>query len=180
MVERVLDLAGTYSGQRRWRLEPVAVEPLLRDAAAIVEATAGERGLRILTRIDGDLPRVRAERSALGRAVANLLQNAVLHGGDGGHVELCAGADSSGGEETVRISVEDRGRGIPAPEVPHLFDPFFRGAQAVALQTRGSGLGLCLVDRIVRAHGGRVEVDTESGRGSVFAIVLPAVRESHS
>jgi signal transduction histidine kinase len=175
MVESVLDLAGTYSGQRKWRFEPVAVGPLLRESSAVVEPTAGKRGLRIDSRVDGELPFVRAERAALGRAVVNLLQNAVLHGGDGGFVCLRADVAFEEGERTVRISVEDRGRGIPASEVPHLFDTFFRGRDAVASQTPGSGLGLSLVKRIVDAHGGRVDVATAPGRGSVFTIVLPAL-----
>ena len=177
MVESTLELAGTYSGQRKWRFEPVAVGPLLRESSAVVEPTAEKRGLRIDSRVDGELPFVRAERAALGRAVVNLLQNAVLHGGDGGFVGLRADAAFEGGERMVHISVEDRGRGIPASEVPHLFDAFFRGQEAAASQTRGSGLGLSLVKRIVDAHGGRVDVATAPGRGSVFTIVLPAFEE---
>jgi signal transduction histidine kinase len=121
---------------------------------------------------------VRAERSALRRAVANLLQNAILHGGDGGFVGLRAEPSGPEGQRKVRITVEDRGRGIPAAEVPHLFEPFFRGAEAVSSQTRGSGLGLSLVKRIVDAHGGAVEVTTAPGQGSTFTIVLPAVARS--
>jgi two-component system sensor histidine kinase BaeS len=82
------------------------------------------------------------------------------------------------GERKVRITVEDRGPGIPASELPHLFEPFFRGAEAVSSQTRGSGLGLSLVKRIVDAHGGTVDVKTSPGRGSAFTIVLPAVAET--
>jgi signal transduction histidine kinase len=179
MVERVLDLAGTYSGHRKWRLEDVDVEPLLAECVASLESFARERGLAIESGIGGSLPLVRVERSALRRAVTNLLQNAILHGGDGGFVGLRAESSGAEGQRKVRITVEDRGHGIPASEVPHLFEPFFRGAEAVSTQTRGSGLGLSLVKRIVDAHGGAVEVTTAPARGSAFTIVLPSVARSH-
>jgi two-component system sensor histidine kinase BaeS len=178
MVERVLDLAGTYSGHRRWRFEDTEVELVLAECLEALEPLARERGVGIESRIEGPLPRVRAERSALRRAVANLLQNAILHGGDGGWVQLRAEPVGPAGERKVRITVEDRGPGIPASELPHLFEPFFRGAEAVSSQTRGSGLGLSLVKRIVDAHGGTVDVKTSPGRGSAFTIVLPAVAET--
>jgi len=177
MVERVLDLAGTYSGHRRWRFEDTEVELVLAECLEALEPLARERGVGIESRIEGPLPRVRAERSALRRAVANLLQNAILHGGDGGLVQLRAEPVGPAGERKVRITVEDRGPGIPASELPHLFEPFFRGAEAVSSQTRGSGLGLSLVERIVDAHGGRVEVETSAG-GTAFTIVLPATAGS--
>jgi signal transduction histidine kinase len=179
MVERVLDLAGTYSGHRKWRLEDVDVELVLAECFVSLEPFARERGLAIESGIGGPLPLVRAERSALRRAVTNLLQNAILHGGDGGFVGLRAELSGPEGQRKVRITVEDRGPGIPASEVPHLFEPFFRGAEAVSTQTRGSGLGLSLVKRIVDAHGGAVEVTTAPGRGSAFTIVLPSVARSH-
>ena len=174
MVERVLDLAGTYSGHRRWRFEDTEVELVLAECLEALEPLARERGVGIESRIEGPLPRVRAERAALRRAVANLLQNAILHGGDGGWVQLRAEPVGPEGERKVRITVEDRGPGIPASELPHLFEPFFRGAEAVSSQTRGSGLGLSLVKRIVDAHGGTVEVETSAG-GTAFTIVLPAI-----
>lgn len=178
MVERVLDFAGTYSGHRKWRLEDVDVEPILAECVALLEPLARERGLGVESAMRGSVPRVRAERSALRRAVANLLQNAILHGGDGGFVGLSAEWSGPQGQRKVRIKVEDRGPGIPASEFPHLFEPFFRGAQAVSTQVRGSGLGLSLVKRIVDAHGGVVEVTTSPGQGSAFTIVLPAVARS--
>jgi two-component system OmpR family sensor kinase len=74
----------------------------------------------------------------------------------------------------VRITVSDHGPGIPPSELPHIFDPFYRGADAVARQVHGNGLGLSLVRRIVVAHGGRVSVSTRAGVGSSFTITLPA------
>jgi len=178
MVERVLDLAGTYSGRRKWRLEEVEVGPVLAECIASLGPLARERGVAIVSGIGPSLPRVRAELSTLRRAVTNLLQNAILHGGDGGFVQLRAESSGPLAQRRICITVEDRGPGIPAPEVPHLFEPFFRGAGAVSRQTRGSGLGLSLVKRIVDAHGGAVDVKTTPGRGSAFTIVLPATARS--
>jgi signal transduction histidine kinase len=98
--------------------------------------------------------------------VQNLVANAIRHGGDGKWVGVRAGRDDG----FVDITVEDRGPGIAAADLPHLFEPFYRGRNA---QTRGSGIGLAIVDRIARAHGGRVSVARRRERGAAFTLRLP-------
>jgi signal transduction histidine kinase len=175
MVERVLDLAGTYSGRRRWRLEDVSVSELLVECEASAVPALREARVAIESHFEPGLPRVRADRAAMSRTVQNLLQNAIRHGGEGGWIALRAGVSREKGRTEVRITVEDRGPGLPAGEVEHLFEPFFRGAHATERQVPGTGLGLSLVKRIVEAHGGTVRVRTEVGRGSAFTIALPAL-----
>jgi signal transduction histidine kinase len=74
----------------------------------------------------------------------------------------------------VRITVSDHGAGIPAADLPHIFEPFYRGEDAIQKQIQGHGLGLSLVRRIVEAHGGKVAVSTRPGAGTSFTITLPA------
>ncbi len=172
MVEQVIDLAGTYSGQSTLRAEEVPVKELLEECMRDFTRRPGAHVFE--TTAEGELPLVRADRAALRRAVRNLVENAVKHGGDGGTVTVRAARGRRDGHDEVRIRVEDRGPGIPPEEVSHLFEPFFRGRRARDRQIRGSGLGLSLVDRIVGAAGGRVEVESPPGRGAAFTIVLPA------
>jgi two-component system sensor histidine kinase BaeS len=80
----------------------------------------------------------------------------------------------------VRITVSDHGEGISPTELPHIFEPFYRGADAVAQQIHGNGLGLSLVRRIVEAHGGRVTATSRPGTGSAFTISLPAAARALS
>lgn len=174
MVERVLDLAGSYSGHQRLRLEDLDVAALAAESLASVQLLAAERGLRLESDLPSSLPRVRGDRSALTRALTNLLQNAILHGADGGLVKLFA---RPGAERNVHVTVQDAGRGIPSAEVAQLFEPFFRGAEAVARQTPGAGLGLSLVKQLLEAQHGEVRVTTAPGRGSAFTLVLPTSRE---
>jgi signal transduction histidine kinase len=173
MVEQVLDFAGTYSGRRNYRFEDVEVTALVEESLGALGQTAREAAVEFETWVEPGLPALRADRGALRRALVNLLQNAVKFGGEGRWVGLRAESGASGRRE-VRITVEDRGLGIPPSEQRRLFEPFFRGEQALSLQIRGSGLGLSLVKRIVDAHGGAMAVSTTPGRGSAFTLILPA------
>jgi two-component system phosphate regulon sensor histidine kinase PhoR len=111
---------------------------------------------------------------ALRSSIENLITNAVKYGGANRWVAIRADALQRGRRRDVRITVEDHGLGIPASDLPHIFEPFYRGTEAISRQIQGNGLGLSLVKRIVEAHGGRVTVETRPGSGSAFTIHLPA------
>ena len=113
--------------------------------------------------------------AALRRVFQNLIINAAKHGGEGGWIGVTAVNDEDVATPTVEVQIADRGPGIPQNELPEIFKPFFRGALAQSLQTRGSGLGLSLVREIVLSHNGTVSVTSENGRGSIFIVRLPAI-----
>jgi signal transduction histidine kinase len=112
---------------------------------------------------------VRADSAALEQALANLLDNAVKYSGDARLVTVRVRAVGN----EARIEVTDRGIGISDADKRRIFEKFYRGAGA-SLQRQGFGLGLPIVQELVHAHRGRVEVDSEVGHGSTFRIILPA------
>jgi signal transduction histidine kinase len=175
MVEQVLDYAGTYAGRRFWRVEDVNLPELLEEILAALRPGLEEAGATVEAAIAPDLPRVGGDRDALRRAVQNLIQNAAKYGGEARFVGLRARAVEADGRPQACITVEDHGLGIPPVEVAQIFEPFFRGEEALRRQIRGTGLGLSLVKRIVEAHGGTVRVASRPGQGSAFTITLPAV-----
>ena len=132
-------------------------------------------GIQIQREVAVDLPQVLGDAAALRSAVQNLIANAVKYGGRDHWVGIRAEHVRDRRHSEVRITVSDHGAGIPAEELPHIFDPFYRGTDAVERQIHGNGLGLSLVKRIVAAHGGRVSVTTRAGAGSAFTIALPAM-----
>ena len=110
------------------------------------------------------------DAEAISRAVRNLLDNAVKYSPDASPVEV--GLAHQNGH--VRISIRDHGMGIPAHERTKIFTKFHRGEQARSRGIKGTGIGLAMVDEIVKAHHGRIDVESEPGTGSTFTIVLPA------
>lgn len=126
--------------------------------------------------LDTELPEheclVEADSEALSRALQNLLCNAVKFGGTAPSVAIRLEDDEPAQE--IRVSVRDRGPGIDAEDLPRVFEPFFRAVRARADKVPGSGLGLALVQRIVTAHDGHVDVESQPGRGTTFTIHLPA------
>ena len=174
MVERVLQYAGIESGlgyTTRVALPPSEiVEGAIDSSLPLLESS----GVQVNRDIAADLPQVMGDAAALRSAVQNLIANAVKYGGRDRWVGIRAEHAVERRQSEVRITVSDHGAGIPASELPHIFDPFYRGADAVERQIHGNGLGLSLVKRIVAAHGGRVSVTTRAGAGSSFTIALPA------
>jgi signal transduction histidine kinase len=169
LVAQALEFAGIQSGRRRYHLHPVEIAEIIEGALLDSRWLLQERRVEVAREVEPDLPPILADAVALRQAVHNLLQNAVKYGGQAGWIGVRARRSSSG---QVEITIADRGPGIGAEDLPHLFKPFFRGRDAAARRVPGSGLGLSLVRYIVEAHGGRVTVET--GEGSVFTLHLPA------
>jgi len=124
------------------------------------------------------LPPVSGDPAALRRALRNLLDNALKYRGESSWIGIRAGVQEGRRGREVWVSVEDQGLGIAPQDLPHVFDPFYRGGDALERQIHGSGLGLSLVRRIAESHGGRVAVESRRGGGSVFTLSLPALAEA--
>jgi signal transduction histidine kinase len=180
MVERVLQYAGIESGLGYGARAPLAPADIIQSAVTGALPLLGPETVNIHRDIPEALPPVLGDAAALQSAVQNLVANAVKYGGPDRWVGIKAEHAREHRRSEVRITVSDHGPGIPASELPHIWDPFYRGGDALAKQIHGNGLGLSLVKRIVAAHGGRVTVSTRAGAGSSFTIALPAAEPDAS
>jgi signal transduction histidine kinase len=169
MVEQILEFAGARSGKRKYDLRKTSVAQVLSDALAECQPLINESGFTVEKHIQPELPDIAAEAAALSHAFQNLINNAIKYSRDEKHLKITA--ENGGG--AIKLSFEDRGRGIPARERSQIFEPFYRGKEVVAAQIHGNGLGLSLVKQIVEAHNGRIEVESRPGEGSKFTIKLP-------
>jgi two-component system phosphate regulon sensor histidine kinase PhoR len=163
LVERVLTLTRIEQAPRFGRVDPAE---LLRSAVALVAPRAERRATRVECQAEPGLPECRWDGEAVRRALLNLLDNALVHGREGGHVVVSASAKDG----HVWLSVADDGPGIGRTDRRRIFGRFERGRT----DAPGTGLGLYLVEEVARAHGGRVDLATAEGRGSTFTIALPA------
>jgi signal transduction histidine kinase len=172
MIEQVLDLAGTEAVRKPYQLQPVFVAEPVERALATLRQQVGVKPVTIECGLDAGLSALLADSQAIERALYNLLSNAVKYSGADCWIRVTA---QQANATQLAIAVEDRGLGIEPAEVAHLFQPFWRGRAARDTNLPGNGLGLCLVDRIVRAHGGKITVASKPGQGSTFTLYLPCV-----
>jgi signal transduction histidine kinase len=164
MIGEVLELSGMRARSPR-TFEPLDLRAIIDEAVA-QSITAERVTMTVDVTVDPDLPPVKGDAQLLTRAVQNLVANAIRHGGAGQWVGVRASRDG----DKVRITVEDRGRGIDSADAPHLFEPFYRGR--ASRNVRGTGLGLAIVKHIVADHGGSIVVERRSA-GAAFTIHLP-------
>jgi signal transduction histidine kinase len=169
LVEALLDFGRMEGGVRHYQFELRDCTELVRRVVDDFRDEARATGHDVEFRANGET-RVDVDDEAMSRAVRNLLDNAVKYSPEPSRVEV--GVDRRNGQ--VLISVHDRGIGIPSHERAKIFTKFHRGEQSKILGIKGTGIGLAMVEEIVRAHHGRVDVDSEPGKGSTFTIVLPA------
>jgi signal transduction histidine kinase/CheY-like chemotaxis protein len=166
LIQDLLDASALDEGRLRVEPVPMAVEPLLREAARLLERQAEERGLHLSWSAAPGLPAVRADYHRMLQVLSNLLGNAVKFSPPGAAVELRA---EPHGDE-VMLTVRDGGQGIAAEDLPRIFDRFWQGAASRG----GAGLGLAITRGIVESHGGRIRVESTPGAGSTFTVSLPA------
>jgi two-component system phosphate regulon sensor histidine kinase PhoR len=169
-IERLLDWGRMEAGRKQFELHEETLAAVVEDC---VQAFAPLRLQHPLVELRTDvapgLPSIYVDRAAMVDAIGNLLGNAVKYGGEPPVVTLRARKIPAG----IAVEVTDNGEGIPRGEHRRIFDKFYRIDDRLSREREGSGLGLAIVKHIVRAHRGRVQVDSAPGKGSTFRIVLP-------
>jgi signal transduction histidine kinase len=175
MIKDLLALAKVNNPHRPLHEVEVDLRTLVRDVGEAVsaEAAAGEVG------VDLDLPAdpmlVRGDPGELEDLVANLVSNAIKYSDPGGSVRVGLGRVVEGAAAHVELAVVDDGIGIAEEEQGRLFEEFFRSHSVEARSRPGTGLGLAVVERVVRRHRGRIEVESVLGAGTTFRVLLPAL-----
>lgn len=171
LIDRLLDWGKMQSGRRNFVKRETDASQIIDAAIHAFEPMRERRGVDLSIQVAPGLPKLLVDQEALVDAVVNLLSNAYKYGGDPCQVTVMATAS----ERRVRISVRDNGQGIARREHKRIFEKFYRVDDRLSRERDGSGLGLAIVDHIVRAHGGRVELESEVGKGSTFTIELVAL-----
>jgi signal transduction histidine kinase len=144
-------------------LQRAPVHDIVREALALMDRELRDRDILVELELDEDLPRCLVDRAQLKQAFYNLIKNALHAMRPGGILRIRTEA----GESHVAISFTDTGHGIPADKIGRIFEPYY------TTKSDGTGLGLMIVQRIVREHGGTIDVESDPGRGTTVRLKLP-------
>jgi PAS domain S-box-containing protein len=176
IIDDLLFLSRLDQDQITLTLAPVNLNDLADEYVTDRQVLADTRKLALTFTGEPDLPLVQADAGLLGQALSVLLTNALSYTPAGGLIEVCTQQRTIGDHQWVGMSVGDTGPGIPAEELPHLFDRFYRGSVGSESGTPGTGLGLALLKEIVERHGGTIEITSTAAidQGARFTIWLPA------
>ncbi|MEV4996592.1 sensor histidine kinase [Streptomyces niveus] len=177
IIDDLQDLGAADAGALRLHPEPVYADELLAQVAAAYQGPAETAGVTLTVaapKPGPPGPTLYADPVRLRQAVSNLVSNAVRHTPSGGRVTLRSYRTGPGHGDEVALEVSDTGAGIPADDIPHVFDRFWRAEKSRNRSTGGSGLGLAIVLKLAEAQGGTASVVSTEGKGSVFTLRLPA------
>jgi two-component system sensor histidine kinase SenX3 len=170
MIGEYLDITRLESGATVLRPSPLRVETVVERVLLLLDAVAAQRRIRIVRQFAPDLPPLVADADLLGRAVENLVSNAIKYSPPDTKITVSATREGA----SVLISVRDQGYGIPEAGLARIFDKFYRVPRVQDAGVPGTGLGLALVREIAGLHGGTVSVKSELNAGSTFTLRVPS------
>jgi two-component system, cell cycle sensor histidine kinase PleC len=170
LIDDILDLAKIEAGRLDIKMEQVELAELMDASVRLMEQTARDHGLDLVTRLPDDLPPLSADRRAAVQMLLNLLSNAVKFTPRGGTVTVSAARAEDGG---IDLSVADTGIGIAPQHLDHVFEPFAQVSGPIARRHKGTGLGLSLVRHLIGLHGGTARISSAVGRGTTIVLHFP-------
>lgn len=173
LVNDLRELTLAEAGQLKLAVEPMKLKPLATKVVEMLQPMLQEKNISLSVKIPASVPPVSADSDRLTQVFYNLITNALRHTAEKGKIEIAAKPVD---KDMVEVTVRDDGEGIPAADLPHVFDHFYRVDQARARATGGTGMGLAITKLLVEAHGGRVAVDSKPGEGSTFTFTLPVAK----
>ncbi|HRR40686.1 MAG TPA: ATP-binding protein [Syntrophales bacterium] len=177
LVEDLLTLSNIELGEMKFFFESVSLSGVVENVLPVVAARAEEKKITIVKEIPEGLPPVRADRDRLVQILLNILDNAVKFTPASGKITLSAAVE---GDDYVLIRVEDTGIGVPVDEIPRLGERFYRVYKTRSREMGGTGLGLSIVKHLMAAHGGRMEIESHLGKGTIVSLLFPIMKEPAS
>jgi len=174
LVDDLQELALAEAGELKLIQQTENFADLVKKSVATVELKAAAKGLSVSINLPEDLPPVNIDFHRISQVLRNLLENAVTHTPRGGSIAVAAERK----DDMVEVSVTDTGEGIPAEDLPNIFERLYRVDKSRTRATGGSGLGLTIAKRLVEAHGGVIKLESKAGEGSRFTFTIPIAVEN--
>ncbi len=172
LINNMLDFSKIESKKKEYRMRPTDLSLVVHQVIDMYHYNFEQRGFAINEDIDIDLPDVEADTEAVTQAIINLLDNAMKYSVDDKYI----GISLKKNDDYIILSVSDHGIGIPESEQKKIFQKFYRAGDSLVHNTKGSGLGLSLVEHIMRVHKGKVVLESTVGHGSTFSLIFPIIR----
>jgi len=169
MINNVLDFSRIEMGKKEFNFKKSDLAQVIRDTLESYRYHLEKKGFSVQANIASDLPEMNFDGEAIASILVNLLSNAMKFSPMDKKVTIRLFKKS----ENAVLQIADKGIGISPREISRIFKRFYRSNHEVVSESRGSGLGLTLVKHIAEAHGGRIEVESEPGKGSIFSVILP-------
>ena len=179
LIEQILLFSATEKGRHQYYFQwvdiPEVIETALKSSASLIRSSA----IHVEQAIEPELPPIWSDHQALTQCLQNLLMNSIKYGGEDRWIRIRTyrSASPALGKEVV-LAVQDHGIGIAPDEMKKIFEPFYRSPAVTSAQIHGSGLGLSIVQSMIEAMGGKLTVESELGKGSIFSVHLPAEKQS--
>jgi len=175
LVDDLQELSLAEAGELKLTRHTENVAGLIKKTVAGVRAKAAAKGISLSASLPDGLSQVDIDSHRISQVLHNLLENAVAHTNKGGSITVSAGQQG----DWVEVAVTDTGEGIPASDLANVFERFYRVDKSRTRTTGGSGLGLTIAKRLVEAHSGNIEAQSEPGEGSRFAFTIPVAERRH-
>jgi len=174
LVDELQELSLAEAGELKLNCHVENINKIVTQAAAMRQELADAKGISLKIELTDISPQANIDSRRIIQLLLNLIDNSIRHTPDGGTITIA----TKKFDERIEISVGDTGEGIPAEDLPNVFERFYRVDKSRTRATGGTGLGLTIAKRIVEAHGGEIQVQSELGKGSSFAFSLPITTES--
>jgi two-component system phosphate regulon sensor histidine kinase PhoR len=174
LVDDLLILSGIELGEMTLHMEGLSLADVLDQVLAVVTARVSEKNLRVVKDIPAGIPRIMADRDRLAQILLNIVDNAVKFTPAGGTVAVTASSEETG---CLTVRIADTGVGIPKGEIPRLGERFYRADKTRSRELGGTGLGLAIVKHLMKAHQGRMTIDSTLGRGTTVSLHFPIFQE---
>jgi signal transduction histidine kinase len=167
LIDQLLDMSRLDAGILSINKKPTKIDKLLQEVITEAQVRSSDHSFKL--NLPANLPRLKIDARRIREVLENLISNAVKYSAANTEIKIVAQCDA----HEILISVADKGIGIPKEELPKIFDRFFRSRRSQVEAKNGVGLGLSICKRLVEAHSGRIWVESEDGKGSIFFFTLP-------